>query len=1387
MEGNDLSEFLKLRALRKAPDVSMNTKAGQNQPFFSNFNKVGPGEINEYDLRGDINLPQFDDQITHQRALEQTFGEELQNQATKFVPKVGLQILETIGNIGDLENWAGAMGMADTNFQNWLSTWSKDKQQELDQAVPVYLENQDKVFDPSDSAWWTSNIGNLFESAAAFGLTGAGMGSLAGKAAGSLFAYAPRLANIINEGSQLASTLALTHAEGVMTGADVYRQVLQRNIERERGLPEGSIQLTNEEVAQMPIDPEAADAAALSVRYNYANAALNYTALSPIFKKAKYSRWMDKADDLSVLTKGAGESLEAFAKRTAEYKPTSFLNTVTKHGVEATQEALEEGINVWAQNKGMAQAGLIDEKDAELFPSLFSEQGLLSMALGAVGGVAQTGIIHALTGGGGAKDRNQEYQEKRNQVIANYGEQGVTFVKTVAAYDALKKGLAQAEANDDQEAIDFHKKQMVNTVAFNNFVNGTTSSLMNMLEEESVKTKEQLIAEKKLDEKATDEDVNDYKQTIHSTISQIKAEEQIYNKAMRLGEGISPGYAFDLFQNMSMEKGLVDLANKYKSAHFNAKLDLESKLSALDIPYKTEHGFITVKPEDEAKLEDLSERDREREMYFRYNDVKTALEKNQKERKELMSGSYRSKIQKAYKEESLKAIRQSKEKLKKSKTKVDTKAKVEKATPEEKVEVKETPLTTPPPQTELTTPPPVPAFTTPTPQPKGTELNEDVKFTTPPKVDESFKGEVEDMFRVLNDEDFEPEISEHKREYIIDKFLKVIMPKAEAEGIKTPEAMVNYMANLVGKEEVKKWYDTIINPLMVIGYSNAEFKNKTFEDVYVDSTVDDTQVPFNVLDVVNGEFYGLTDSQWKLIERDIKRAVANITSLDKDGAIRDAKGLLIYLNERLVSAYNKLAYSSRTYEEVINGRSYFIRDKGDSLDPSKNWNPNILSNSMYNEGTEIVLRVVPESEFIPYNDKDGNLVTYQSIISKNPESVPIVIEDKNGEKLGYLHTEDYINPTRVVEFLNDVDNIEENKVELSKLRRAVITSGKLKAKITSKTLGVLFTTKEEELASQRLINPKIAFALTSTNLSYSDKGNLPANVSDNLLNKGFVPGAAYYIAETQGKYVAIPLTRIKLENEAAIKSDIAKALMAYFTKDTSVADVREYNAANSNQVKDFLEQYLFLKYGLENAFADVVQESGGKVYIDFDSKSGTLVWGQSGSRVYKLYNSSKGTFLSYQELTPTGWVQRNQKVEPDKLNNIINSLIQDYVSKMTLNLSAKKLGQGDFIHRRFEGDKVVSSKMDYKDFLLQHSLTNVKDHQLPDGTVTAFHQKTIGFSTTEGVKEQPKVEEKVESKTETKKPFKSRLGFTVKKDTSQDYELSSKEEVLERIKNCVNL
>ena len=1291
-------------------------------------------------------------------ADRQTLDEELGNAALRFAPKVGLQILETVGNIADLGTWAGSMGVADDNFQSWLTSWAKDKQQEVNEALPLFRKSE-KVFDPSDSAWWVENGSSLLESVAAFGLTGLGMG--AGIKAGikGLAASAPWLSGALETSGQALSTLALTHAEGVMTGADVYKQTVERDYEKQNNLPEGSVNFSYQEVAQMPLNERAAEAAATSVRLNYFNAALNYTSLSPVFKKTRFSRYFDDVEDAAILRKGVGESLDEFSQRTAKYNPVNVYKKLQKTGAETIQESLEEGINVWAQNKGLAQAGLMSEEDASLTNSLFSEEGLLSMALGAVGGAAQTGLI-SLGSRGQDKQRIKEYNDKRNQILKNYGEEGAGLINQINNINTLVADLQNNNEEFDEQGVKAVKEGIIQNLALANFIAGTTSSLEDMIVQETKKTKEQLIAEKKLDDKATDSEYEDYINSAKESLTTIKEQEKIYNKALSLGKYISPVYTNALYTNLSLEKSLMNEIQYNTSEVSFLSGILASKANALG------------KDLNDPMVQSLPEAEEIKYHEKQKLELQKLFEQNQKELKEMMTKEYRKKAQKEYNEKPKERVDQAEAKVKNAAAKKKTEDKVNVGTPT----VMDDPFGGVPPVDNTIDDqqdfpdvsnvkddfPDFPDVKVPedntdpyTPVDSDDMIKVNDEFYTKVNSDNSFKGKLENFLSMIEDVDLEPsQESFDKTKMLINWFFDNVLNEAISKGYTTPESFVNHLVKEFGEERILKSYDTYIRPILTTVYQKADFGTKTLAEVVITDDDKNIQPSFLSVDVLGGEFEDLPSNAESKINTQLQSDLNNSLSTDGNSS-RDTEGKLITLNRKLITAFDKLAYSSRDYTENISNSIYTIEDASDNL-ADKGYDQNVLSNISYPLGTSLIVRVVPESEFVPYQDKNGNMVSYNDI--NNEESLPIVVE-KDGKVVGYIHTLSYITDKRVV----DKDsNIEDNKKALLEFRRAIISSPtkSAKVKINSRTFGQLFTTKDSSRASERILQPKIAVALSSSSLSFSATGSIPAKTAEKLLNKpdSFIPGLFYHLAETEGKILAIPLFRIKLENETKIKDDINKVVSVFFNKDLSIADRTEYDATNASQLKDFLQQYLYLKNNLEDNYLNIIQSGNSRSFVDFDVPTGTLTWVEGTGSLHKLYEA-KGK-LYYSSTTISNGIASSSVKEVTDTKPYITDFVR-VASQSNINLSANKLSEKNIPFREMQGDKLITRTVDYQDIVLQHSLTNIKEHRLPDGTVTAFEQKIIGLNAEEVI------EKKRDTEIKIKYPLSKLGGIDTKNETKQ--------------------
>jgi hypothetical protein len=109
------------------------------------------------------------------RARNQPLRDQVGNTLLRIVPAIGLDILETTGDIVEL------FDRDDTKeYTNAITELAKEGKKKLDEdlfgGLKNYQETPANEFAPlSDSGWWVNHAEGLITSIASFGLTGAGI------------------------------------------------------------------------------------------------------------------------------------------------------------------------------------------------------------------------------------------------------------------------------------------------------------------------------------------------------------------------------------------------------------------------------------------------------------------------------------------------------------------------------------------------------------------------------------------------------------------------------------------------------------------------------------------------------------------------------------------------------------------------------------------------------------------------------------------------------------------------------------------------------------------------------------------------------------------------------------------------------------------------------------------------------------------------------------------------------------------------------------------------------------------------------------------------------------------------------------------------------------
>ena len=371
-------------------------------------NPLVVGDITEFqDRRDNAFLPTGGfEAIRKEAAINQSTGEQLANSAIRFLPAVGLGIIENAGYLLEIPNALG-----DTkDFINPITEFATKNREKLEGAFPILRENPNQTFDLTDNAFWIQHGAGLFESIGEFLVTGAGVGKALGAGAKGL----NQLLNLGHKGQVVTQGLAqgltaasLAYVEGAMSGARIYDETYRDALSRD---------LTPDQANVI-----ASKAASTTVLYNTVlNTILNITSVAPMF-----ARNLSKTAKLknAIREKEGTVAYRARLKEIAD-DPLNGFRPNTKEVLlrEALQEGLEEQVNLASEVEGRLSGGLITEEEAggkdmmqRFLKSSLTEEGALNFMLGAIGGVGQTGGIHLAN----SKKNKKQLEDLEKQRINN--------------------------------------------------------------------------------------------------------------------------------------------------------------------------------------------------------------------------------------------------------------------------------------------------------------------------------------------------------------------------------------------------------------------------------------------------------------------------------------------------------------------------------------------------------------------------------------------------------------------------------------------------------------------------------------------------------------------------------------------------------------------------------------------------------------------------------------------------------------------------------------------------------------------------------------------------------------------------------------------------------
>jgi hypothetical protein len=436
---------------------------------------------------GDFATPEAgEDVLRRQRAQAQTGWEQGRRTLGTLPFDIALGIVENAGYLLDVQAHVNTLRGVGDDYSNFLTDLAKRGKEALDDNFAVYRENPNQVFDLSDPAWWWENGGGLVESIGEFLVTGAGVGKGLGalaKGVATTFNTAGRTTRGLAAAAQGATAMELAYTEGAMSGAEVYKETL------EKALSQGKA----EDEAKMIASAAAGKTVALNTGIN---TLLNFSSVNAAFRTYNASKDLAKKG----LARLQGESRLDYVKRlmtNKEFEPIRGEMAKTL-GFEAAQESAEEIVNRIAEEEGKYQGkkslSLLTEDEEGLgfieraLKTIGTEETALAAILGAFGGIGQTAGMEYIptrqrvkgedgkvtTEWSSAASRKREAEEKA------YNKQVDFLIKRVGAInDAHKKMTEATEKTQYEQAI----KDLESVIDVSNIINGTEQQIISALEE----------------------------------------------------------------------------------------------------------------------------------------------------------------------------------------------------------------------------------------------------------------------------------------------------------------------------------------------------------------------------------------------------------------------------------------------------------------------------------------------------------------------------------------------------------------------------------------------------------------------------------------------------------------------------------------------------------------------------------------------------------------------------------------------------------------------------------------------------------------------------------------------------------------------------------------
>lgn len=481
---------------------------------------------------------------------------------------------------------------------------------------------------------------------------------------------------------------------------------------------------------------------------------------------------------------------------------------------------------------------------------------------------------------------------------------------------------------------------------------------------------------------------------------------------------------------------------------------------------------------------------------------------------------------------------------------------------------------------------------------------------------------------------------------------------------------------------------------------------------------------------------------------------------DSSRAIVKPDGSIVYDYGRINQGNNVVAFLSRAYEDIVTFVKNIVSISRQDLDNKLNESSkNALRYKNNKPGTKLKFVVEDNPDAVVYIKDSQETTTWGAVsagLDKSSDEfimqVPIAIYNEVGDKIGYVHTKDWITEKHVSGDLNT------DMEALSKTRKAIL-SGKVNGIITGNNAGMFFRTIGNQLVavSKAMPDPKLELVVSKNGLPYTNRNTTSNKTPINKLKDGLL----YAIVPYGDKHVALPLMVGNInENHARA---LIKAITIYATNDTKNP---------------------FREYVLKTLKLDITTPAGIneflKIYVNDTSLNGNIVPGNTNAFRFhvskgKIYFARGGT-----DITKAPYIAQSGDTNSMAFRELMN-LISNNIRTLYYNVSLDKLDSGNIISLDADGN---ASESNYRDHIKGNSYSNILGFNVgtesdPEYTYTLQPSITFSIDSKEDTTKPSKEENKVVTKpvnvstTDKEKPVKKALPSKLIKKINTDDDITS--------------